>query len=241
MPLTLYDRQTSGRDEEVIGGSDTATGALSVIAVENDFVERVYENIAWFYDLFFGPTLHAGRLQAIQRMEIHPGDRILEVGVGTGINVPLYPRTCQVAGIDFSASMLEKARERLERKGLSGVRLQQMDAADLKFDDNSFDIVYAPYLISVVPDPVRVAAEMRRVCRPGGRIIFLNHFRSTNPIMSWGERLISPLTIHIGFKADLHLQGFLQQAGLEPVSIEKVNIPRIWSLVTCIKAEAPEA
>jgi len=237
----LYDRQTSGRDEEVIGGADTATGALSVTAVENDFVERVYENIAWFYDLFFGPTLHAGRLQAIQRMEVHPGDRILEVGVGTGINVPLYPRSCQVTGIDFSAPMLEKARDRVERKGLSGVRLLQMDAADLKFDDNSFDIVYAPYLISVVPDPVRVAAEMRRVCRPGGRIIFLNHFRSTNPVLSWVERLISPLTIHIGFKADLHLRGFLQQAGLEPVSIEKVNIPRIWSLVTCIKAETPKA
>lgn len=241
MPLTLYDRQTSGRDEEVIGGADTATGALSVTAVENDFVERVYENIAWFYDLFFGPTLHAGRLQAIQRMEVHPGDRILEVGVGTGINVPLYPRSCQVTGIDFSAPMLEKARDRVERKGLIGVRLLQMDAADLKFDDNSFDIVYAPYLISVVPDPVRVAAEMRRVCRPGGRIIFLNHFRSTNPVLSWVERLISPLTIHIGFKADLHLRGFLQQAGLEPVSIEKVNIPRIWSLVTCIKAETPKA
>lgn len=241
MALTLFDRQTSGRDEEVIGGTDSAAGALSVIAVENDFVERVYEKIAGFYDLFFGPTLHPGRLQAIQRMQIHPGDRILEVGVGTGINVALYPRTCQVTGIDFSASMLEKARERVDRKGLSGVRLLQMDAADLKFDDNSFDIVYAPYLISVVPDPVKVAAEMRRVCRPGGRIIFLNHFRSTNPILSRAERLISPLTIHIGFKADLHLRGFLQQAEIEPISIEKVNIPRIWSLVTCQKADLPRA
>jgi phosphatidylethanolamine/phosphatidyl-N-methylethanolamine N-methyltransferase len=132
--------------------------------------------------------------------------------------------------------MLEKARERAARKGLRNMRLLQMDAADLKFADDSFDIVYAPYLISVVPDPVKVAREMRRVCRPGGRIIFLNHFLSPNPILSRAERLISPLTIHIGFKADLDLPAFLAQADLQPVSIDKVNWPRIWSLVTCVKA-----
>ncbi|MBL8143984.1 MAG: SAM-dependent methyltransferase, partial [Acidobacteria bacterium] len=79
------------------------------------------------------------------------------------------------------------------------------------------------------------AREMSRVCKKGGRIIFLNHFRSPNPVLSRAERMISPMTIHIGFKADLDLPGFLAQAGLVPVSIEKVNIPRIWSLVTCVK------
>jgi phosphatidylethanolamine/phosphatidyl-N-methylethanolamine N-methyltransferase len=234
--MTLFDRQPSRREEDIIGVRDSATGALSVTAVENDFVERVYEKLASFYDVFFGPTLHAGRLQAIQRMEIKPRAHILEVGVGTGINVPLYPRHCRITGIDFSSSMLEKARERVEKKALRGVRLLQMDAADLKFADNSFDIVYAPYLISVVPDPVKVAAEMRRVCRPGGRIVFLNHFRSENPVLSRAERAISPFTIHIGFKADLHLKNFLRQSNLDPVSIEKVNIPKIWSLVTCVKS-----
>jgi phosphatidylethanolamine/phosphatidyl-N-methylethanolamine N-methyltransferase len=131
--------------------------------------------------------------------------------------------------------MLEKARERAAWSGLAHPRILQMDAADLKFADNSFDIVYAPYLISVVPDPVKVACEMRRVCRPGGRIIFLNHFLSPNPLVSRVERLISPFTIHIGFKADLDLAAFLKQSALEPVSIEKVNVPRIWSLVTCVK------
>jgi phosphatidylethanolamine/phosphatidyl-N-methylethanolamine N-methyltransferase len=140
-----------------------------------------------------------------------------------------------MTGIDFSSSMLEKARERVVRGGLGHMRLLQMDAADLKFADDSFDIVYAPYLISVVPDPVKVAQEMRRVCRPGGRIIFLNHFLSPNPLVSRVERLISPFTIHIGFKADLDLPAFLTQSALEPISIEKVNVPRIWSLVTCVK------
>ena len=218
-----------------MSGSDAATRALSVTAVENDFVEGVYDKLAKVYDLFFGPTLHPGRLRAIQRMDIQPAERVLEVGVGTGINLALYPRHCSITAIDFSSSMLEKARERAARKELRGLRLLQMDAADLKFADHSFDIVYAPYLISVVPDPVKVACEMRRVCRSGGRIVFLNHFLSPNPILSRGERLISPFTIHVGFKADLDLPAFLAQAGLEPISIEKVNVPKIWSLVTCVK------
>jgi phosphatidylethanolamine/phosphatidyl-N-methylethanolamine N-methyltransferase len=208
----------------------------AVTAVENDFVARVYEKLASVYDFTFGPTLHPGRVQAIQRMGIKAGDRVLEVGVGTGINAGLYPRDCSVTGVDLSDSMLEKARERVARKGIRNVRLLEMDAADLKFAEGSFDIVYAPYLISVVPDPVAVAREMSRVCRAGGRIIFLNHFRSRNAALAWIERGISPFTVHIGFKSDLDLPAFLAQAELEPVSIEKVNIPRIWSLVTCVKA-----
>ena len=232
--MALFDRKAEP-ENELVTGSDAATRALSVTAVENDFVEGVYDKLAKVYDLIFGPTLHPGRIQAIQHMNIQPGERVLEVGVGTGINLSLYPKEATVTGIDFSSSMLEKARERAARKGLRNMRLLQMDAADLKFADDAFDIVYAPYLISVVPDPVKVAREMRRVCRPGGRIIFLNHFLSPNPILSRVERLISPLTIHIGFKSDLDLPAFLAQAELQPISIEKVNVPKIWSLVTCVK------
>jgi phosphatidylethanolamine/phosphatidyl-N-methylethanolamine N-methyltransferase len=232
--MALFEPPSSPESEEFLG-TDVATRALSVAAVENDFVARVYENIAWAYDLIFGPSLHPGRVQAIQRMGIAPGDRVLEVGVGTGINASLYPRDCAVTGIDLSAPMLEKARDRIARKGIRNVRLLEMDAADLKFTDDTFDIVYAPYLISVVPDPVTVVREMHRVCRPGGRIIVLNHFRSANPALAWIERGISPFTVHIGFKSDLDLPAFLAQADLKPVSIEKVNVPRIWSLVTCVK------
>jgi len=222
-------------DHEEIVGSDAATRALSVTVVENEFVSRVYENIAWFYDLTFGPALHPGRVDAIERMGIKPGDRVLEVGVGTGINGALYPSDCSVTGIDFSSSMLEKAHDRIARKGVRNVRLLQMDAQNMKFADDSFDIVYAPYVISVVPDPVAVTREMHRVCRPGGKIIILNHFRSKSRLGSWLEKIIAPFTLYLGFKSDLDLPAFLVQANLKPVSIEKVNIPRIWSLVTCIK------
>src|ERR1043165_2758398 len=114
--MSLFQPHSSNEDEYI--GSDAATRALSVTAVENDFVARVYENLAFVYDWTFGPTLHPGRMQALQRMGIKPGDRVLEDGIGTGINASLYPRDCTVMGIDLSGPMLEKARERVARKGL---------------------------------------------------------------------------------------------------------------------------
>ncbi len=194
----------------------------------------VYDRLAGVYDVVYGPVLQPGRQRALERMALGPGQRVLEVGVGTGLNVTLYPRDCSVVGIDLSAPMLEKARRRCARRSASHVRLLRMDATALTFRDGSFDVVYAPYLVSVVPDPVKVAGEMRRVCRRGGRIVILNHFRSQRRVLSRIEKAVSPLTKFIGWKADLDLQAFLVQSGLVPQSIEMVNIPRIWSLVTCV-------
>ena len=222
-------------DTETRRSGDAATRALSVTTVETDFVEKVYQNIAKVYDYTYGPTLHPGRLEAIEKMAIRPGTHVLEVGVGTCINLSLYPRNCRVTGIDLSSKMLERAQERIDSKGLHHCELAEMDATQLKFADNSFDVVYAPYVISVVPDPVAVAREMYRVCRPGGRVIILNHFKSANPLMGRIERAISPMTVHIGFTADLDLPAFLAQADLHPVSMEKVNVPRMWTLVTVVK------
>src|ERR1700681_761444 len=191
--MALFDLRPPPVVDEIVG-SDVATRALSVTTVANDFVGAAYEKISSVYDFTFDPTLHLARVHAIQRMGIRPGDRVLEVGVGTAINASLYPRDCAVTGIDLSESMLEKARDRVARKGIRNVRLIEMDAADLKFADETFDIVYAPYLISVVPDPVAVAREMRRVCRTGGRIVILNHFRSANVVGAKLERIISPFT-----------------------------------------------
>jgi phosphatidylethanolamine/phosphatidyl-N-methylethanolamine N-methyltransferase len=232
--MALFDTRPAHETDEVMG-SDAATRALSVIAVENNFVYEVYQKLSSVYDFTFGPTLHPGRVHSIDKLGIQPGDRMLEVGVGSGINACMYPRSVKVTGIDLSGKMLAKARERLARKGVRNVRLIEMDAASLKFADESFDIVYAPYVISVVPDPIAVVREMRRVCRPGGRIIILNHFRSLNPLLASIERAISPFTVHIGFKSDLDLPAFLAQAELQPESIVKVGAPRIWSLVTCLK------
>ena len=227
----MFNRST---EHDVCSG-DPSTRALSVASVKHSFVEATYNKIAVTYDWTMGPALHAGRLQAIERLPMHPGDELLEVGVGTGINAVLYPSYVSVTGIDVSEEMLEKAERRLAARHVRNVRLIQMDASNLDFPDNSFDLVYAPYVISTVHDPIAVAKEMRRVCKPGGYFVILNHFLSKNRLIARAERLISPLTIHAGFKSDLDLPAFLAQAELEPISIEKVNIPRIWTLITCSK------
>jgi phosphatidylethanolamine/phosphatidyl-N-methylethanolamine N-methyltransferase len=226
--MALFDQQTQR-------SGDAATRALSVTTVGTDFVERVYQNIAKVYDYTYGPTLHPGRIEAIEKMRIRPGTQVLEVGVGTGINLGMYPRSAKITGIDLSSRMLEKANKRITEKGLTNCDVMEMDATKMTFADNSYDVVYAPYVISVVPDPVAVAKEMYRVCRPGGRVVILNHFKSANPLMSKFETAISPMTVHIGFTADLDLPAFLKQAELTPVSIEKVNVPRIWTVITVVK------
>jgi phosphatidylethanolamine/phosphatidyl-N-methylethanolamine N-methyltransferase len=201
----------------------------------NAFIDEVYARLSPVYDVIFGAPLQPGRIAAVRQMAIHPGDRILEVGAGTGINAPLYPQDCHVTAIDLSAPMLERARRRVMRQGLAHVELLEQDAARMAFQNDSFDSVYAPYVMSVVVDPIRVAREMRRVCRPGGRIVILNHFRSTNPLLSRLERATSPLTVHVGFRMDLSLTDLLRQADLRPALVERVNFPPMWSLVTCIK------
>src|SRR5262245_27890415 len=102
--MPLFERKVD-TSEALVSGSDASTRAPSVTAVENAFVSSVYDKLAKVSDFTFGPTLRPGRLRAIDRMDIQPGERVLEVGVGTGINLSLYPDNCSVTGIDFSESM----------------------------------------------------------------------------------------------------------------------------------------
>jgi phosphatidylethanolamine/phosphatidyl-N-methylethanolamine N-methyltransferase len=213
--------------------SNASTDQLSVASVDRDLIERLYARFASVYNAMFGPILQAGREEAMRQLPLRPGDEILEVGIGTGLTATLYPSDCRVMGIDLSEPMLREAARHVESNRRSNVRLWRMDASSLGFPDQSFDVVYAAYVISVVPEPVAVLEEMRRVCRVGGHIVLLNHFLSTNPILSALERWISPLTARAGFRSDLDLSVLLSEAGLEPVSVKKVNTPRIWSLVHC--------
>ena len=197
---------------------------------------RAYDRLAKVYDFFFGAILQPGRERAVESIHSRPGLRVLEMGIGTGLTAPLYSRDWSVVGVDLSSAMLLQARKRIAELGLeNSVRLLRSDGARLPFDDESFDVVLVPYVMSTVPDPIGVGRELRRVCRPSGQIILLNHFLSQDSFGAKLERWVSPLTRRIGFRTDLSLQWLLSGAGLRPVDVSNVNIPRLWKLVTCVK------
>jgi phosphatidylethanolamine/phosphatidyl-N-methylethanolamine N-methyltransferase len=203
-------------------------------------IERVYTNYAGVYDHIFGRIFHESRESAVKRLNVTPGERILEVGVGTGLALPLYPSHCRVVGIDFSAGMLEKARKRAQLYGLRHVELLRMDAASMDFESDTFDTVMAAYVVTAVPDYRKVVMEMIRVCRPGGRIIMLNHFSNGNKLIAAVEKVISPFCKHIGFRTDLSLKTVLEGTSLLVAKKERVNPLKFWHLVECVNHKEQE-
>jgi phosphatidylethanolamine/phosphatidyl-N-methylethanolamine N-methyltransferase len=193
--------------------------------------ERVYSVLARVYDGFFDWALGPGRRYAVKRLAVEPGDRVLEVGVGTGLSLPVYPPGAEVIGIDISEPMLERARARLDALERQDVSLQRMDARAMAYPDGYFDRLLAPYVISVVADPSKVLHEMVRVCRPGGTIIVVNHFQSDFRPLAWVERLLSPLSTWIGFRMDTPVETVTRTPGLTLVRRERVNLLGLWTLL----------
>ncbi|MCQ1536719.1 methyltransferase domain-containing protein [Methanosarcina sp. KYL-1] len=158
-------------------------------------VASKYDGIAYVYDLMDWPMeflfYSRWRKEALLGLK----GRVLEVGVGTGKNLEYYPQGCLVTGIDNSERMLEKARKRAE--GMNNVTLLLMDAEHLEFPDNTFDYVVTTFVLCSVPDPVKALKEMRRVLKPEGEMVNLEHMRSSNRLLSWYEDLINPLIIAV--------------------------------------------
>jgi phosphatidylethanolamine/phosphatidyl-N-methylethanolamine N-methyltransferase len=202
------------------------------VAVDHRRTQRVYSVLARVYDDFFDWALGPGRRLAVSRLPVAPGDRVLEVGVGTGLSLPLYPTHCAVTGIDISEPMLERARARVEALDREGNELRRMHAHHLNFPDASFDHVVAPYVISVVAEPGKVMREIGRVCRPGGTVLVVNHFLSDNPLLGTAERLLTPASQWIGFRMDLPVRIALEVPGLRLESWERVNLFGLWRLLT---------
>ena len=196
---------------------------------------KTYRLFSGSYDVVFGPVFHPGRKDAVRIANDRPGQRILEVGVGTGLSLPYFRRDAKVTGIDVSKEMLEKARRRVDRLKLSQVEaLVEMDAENMSFEENSFDAVLALYVASVVPNPARFVAEMRRVCIPGGTIVIVNHFMSDNPVMRFVEKRLAPLAGKIGFHADFPLEPFLDMGKLDVREVRPSNLFGYWKLLRCV-------
>lgn len=196
---------------------------------------RLYTKYASVYDLFFDHVLRAGRKAAVAMLDARPGDRILEVGVGTGLSFRYYPHGVRVTGIDVSSKMLEEARLRQRRTDRIDVDLVEMDAMRLEFVDGSFDKIMASHVLSAVPDARAAWSEIKRVCAPGGTIVIANRFRSKAPMFRAAEKAVNPLTRRFGFILDLPLDLFTEDETLRVDAIRKVNLPGLWRVVRLIK------
>ncbi len=202
-------------------------------AMNLESLERVYTNYSSVYDQTFGKAFNQSRESVVKGLHLSPNDHVLEVGVGTGIALPLYPTHCRIMGIDLSEGMLKKSQERIAKHGLDHVTLQRMDAGHMSFEDDTFDLIMAAYVVTAVPDYRKVMSEMIRVCRPGGRIVMLNHFSNGNKFIAAVERLISPICQRMGFRSDLSLSHVLEGTPLRVTKQEKMNPFQYWHLVEC--------
>jgi phosphatidylethanolamine/phosphatidyl-N-methylethanolamine N-methyltransferase len=163
-------------------------------------VERAYARWAPVYDLVFDKVMAAGRRAAVAAA-VKTGPRILDVGVGTGLELPYFPAGSEVVGVDISEPMLRKAQARAER--LPQVRgLCVMDGARLAAPDGSFDAVIAPYVITVVPQPEATLDELSRVVRPGGEIVLVNHIAAESGARASFERWLARQTKHLGWRPE---------------------------------------
>lgn len=197
----------------------------------------VYDSLAKVYDIPFGRVFAEGRRRTIDLLDLQPGHRVLELGVGTGLTLPLYPPDVQVVAIDISQAMLQGAIHRVEESHLENVHFSLQDATHLGFRDHSFDRVTAFYVMSVVPDPHQTLLEMARVVKPGGKIIFVNHFQRERGFLSWLEWLFSPIFQRLGFRTDLKVSQVINgQGAVQVVRIEGVNFLNYWSLIECVPA-----
>jgi phosphatidylethanolamine/phosphatidyl-N-methylethanolamine N-methyltransferase len=203
-------------------------------ALEKKHVQRAYEFYAPVYDLVFDWIFAPGRSAAVSQLRLGPNDGVLEIGIGTGLNLPLYPASVRLTGIDLSSEMLDKAVERVQELAMPAVTLKVMDATSLDFGDNEFDKAVATYTISAVPDPIGVLSEMRRVVKPGGTLVILNHFRSERRLAGRLEDLVAPLCTRLGWKSNLKMAPLLKKVGLVPEVVMKVNMFNGWRLIRCV-------
>jgi len=198
-------------------------------------IERIYDGVGPYYNFVFGKLFFQdGRETAIELLDIKPKQKLLEVGVGTGLTLPVYPRTAKVIGVDISASMLKEAEELIAEKKLKHVTVKQMDATSLQFADNSFDGVLGNLFISATSFPRESLLEMKRVCKPGGMIVLMNHFKSEHKVIGALETAFNPVAQKIGFKSNLEMGPLLESVGLKPLEIRKVNIFNMWTAVSMV-------
>ena len=221
MPSTYASNETTSTDRVISRGEATPHDS------------PIYSKLAPAYNTLWPALAGRSLADAVRRLDIQAGDRVLEVGVGTGISLRHYPTDCRFTGIDLSDSMLAEAADRVRDRQWTHVSLMQMNAEELTFADDCFDVVSSFHTISVVSDPRRMMEEVIRVCRPGGKILIRNHFRSPNPLIAKVVDRAGGVTKRLGWRTDLDSDDILD--GL-PLRLDKTYKSNPLSLFTVITA-----
>lgn len=189
-------------------------------------IQQRYNRIAGLYDILEAPMEHMFSKWRKQLLSEASG-KTLEVGIGTGKNIPFYPEDIELTGIDFSKKMVEITSNKLKKHPRPKTRIIQMDAEEMKFDDNTFDTVVTSCVFCSVPHAVEGLKEIKRVCRKGGKVLMLEHVRSENKTVGKFMDFINPIPLYI-YGANINRRTYenLLKAGFEP---DQINVENIWS------------
>lgn len=192
---------------------------------------KLYSEFAPLYDKIFGKIFYSRLESVIEDLDIPPGAKVLEVGAGTGTSFPAYPRHCQVTGIDLAPDMLARAQRKIRDNGWTHLTVREMNALELDFPDDCFDYVMAFHVVTVVPDPVRMIAEAKRVCKPGGQIVIVNHFTSDFPLLGTLTEALDPITRWLGWRTNLRLKPFIKTTDLPIERVYKLSKTSLYTVL----------
>jgi phosphatidylethanolamine/phosphatidyl-N-methylethanolamine N-methyltransferase len=199
--------------------------------MQESSTKKIYDIHSLFYDKTFGRLVKRRIERAIHHMNVSPADRVLDLGIGTGVSLNYYPEHANVIGIDLSAGMLRECRKKIRERGLSRAFVFQANALVLPFGSSTFDHVFISHVISVVSDPVQLVREAQRVAKPGARIVIVNHFQSTNRFIAMLEKWLCPLCTKLGWRSDLALQDLIRRTGVEIDYRFKLDNIDLWETV----------
>jgi phosphatidylethanolamine/phosphatidyl-N-methylethanolamine N-methyltransferase len=200
--------------------------------MQESSTREIYDKQSKVYDYTFGKLVQRRISTAISHINIRPGDRILDLGIGTGASLQYYPfDRGRIFGIDLSIGMLGHCVQRMRGQSRGNAVVVQGNALELPFGENSFDHVFISHVISVVSDPCRLVREAQRVAKPQARIVILNHFRSPNRFVALVEKWLCPICNKLGWRSDLPLQDLIRNTGAEIDYRFKLENIDLWETV----------